>query len=292
MSTRQKVAFFIFILSVFSIPYADESGKPVTLRMVYQDVDKSPFMQEAPDNSGIYLDIYSAAAEKLGWDLVISRFPKKRALLNVMSGEDNNDFYAIRKLSDSTSAEEIDKLYWFYTGMTREYVYVSRIDTPEINSLEEFRKYTLLTGSVPVSIESSIKDNFNANVVLIAGGHIERLAEGLRIKRGDLFNIDSITARVFIEHSDIKDIKIQNSAFMSSLEINNNVKLTMAFARSSPLLDLSPNPNYDKTKPVTVDNFPVIADPECPAAKFAAVVNELALNGTIDNIYSKNISLP
>ena len=54
--------------------------------MGYQKKAKPPLINNAPDNSGIYLEIYAQAAQELDCTLKVVRLPKRRVLNEMKQG--------------------------------------------------------------------------------------------------------------------------------------------------------------------------------------------------------------
>ena len=109
------------------------------LVMGYQNKAKLPLINKAPDNSGIYFDIYSLAAQKINCRLKVVRLPKVRTLNNIKIGE--IDFYPGMKFSLERSAYA----HFIPNGLTTGRMGLSRMDMPLITQKKQLAGYSVLT---------------------------------------------------------------------------------------------------------------------------------------------------
>ena len=98
-------------------------------------------MQKAPDSSGLYLDLMSRAAEKIGFEIEIVRLPKNRTYKMLEIGE--ADLYASGEFRDYRS----DFLFFFNNGLYREQIFygLTTSGIPELFSISDINKYDHLT---------------------------------------------------------------------------------------------------------------------------------------------------
>jgi len=73
---------------LFTLPVNAEDA---VLKMGYKDKAKMPLINAPGDNSGVYQDLFQAAAQKIGKSLKIVRQPKKRVHAGFKDG--SLDFY-------------------------------------------------------------------------------------------------------------------------------------------------------------------------------------------------------
>jgi len=77
----------IFIASFFII----QQASACQITMGYRTNERAPLIAKAPNNQGLYFDLFSLAAKKVGCQLQVVRKPKKRILKMMRNGE--VDFY-------------------------------------------------------------------------------------------------------------------------------------------------------------------------------------------------------
>ena len=130
---KNIVCCMLFVSS--SILFAENN----VLKLVYKDIGNPPYMNTAPDNSGLYRDLMEKACKKIDFELKIIRLPKKRTYLELETGD--ADLYASGEFRNYRS----EFLYYFPNGLYRHEVYVglTSLDIPEISSISEINKYNL-----------------------------------------------------------------------------------------------------------------------------------------------------
>ena len=79
------------LILLFLLLFCSQTWAHCTLNMVFKLGDKFPLMRSAPDNSGIFQDLYSQAAKRIGCDLIITRLAKARLHETLRKGV--YDFY-------------------------------------------------------------------------------------------------------------------------------------------------------------------------------------------------------
>ena len=72
--------FFLSILSIFICLCLSFELAACSLVMGYRTSERQPLIARAPDNNGLYKELYTKAAHKIGCSLEVKRLPKKRIL--------------------------------------------------------------------------------------------------------------------------------------------------------------------------------------------------------------------
>ena len=109
-----------------------------TLKMVYKEGGKEPLIKQMPNDEGIYKDLFTEAAARIGCKLEISRLPKRRLMRMLKSGE--SDFYP----GSSFSNQRATYLYYVPNGlMTAEYGITNK-GIPELKSYADLKNIQLL----------------------------------------------------------------------------------------------------------------------------------------------------
>src|SRR5512134_3732230 len=103
-----------------------------TLTMGFKPDAKLPFIAAAPDNAGLYLDLYTRAAERLGCKLAVVREPKRR--IHQWMQEGRVDFYPGMKYSP----ERAQFALFIENGLPGGRAGLSMADLPEIRGRDGF----------------------------------------------------------------------------------------------------------------------------------------------------------
>lgn len=126
-----KLLIFILLLFCF---YTDAC----TLTMGYRLSERLPLIKSAPNNNGLYKDLFTLAANKINCKLAIIREPKKRLLKKLQVGK--LDFYP-----GFTFTEERSKYAAFIeNGLENEVATISDISQPLITNINSMKSKVLL----------------------------------------------------------------------------------------------------------------------------------------------------
>jgi hypothetical protein len=243
----KKRLLFILFLGIAAV-YPQET----VLKLVYKDSGKQPYMQTAPDSSGLYLDLIGLACEKAGYRLEVIRVPKARTYLLLETGA--ADLYPALIFNRDRS----EFIAFIKNGLFRQenYYGISAQNIPEIRSYKDLRGSGLiwiieLGGSLKAEAEknqidfSSIKDlDISKAVQLISKGRPffyravdEELEDYLAAKK--------------LESLNELGIKMHTGIFLPL-----DAPLYTGFSRKSPLYREELNPYYNKKIPPGADNLP------------------------------------
>ena len=270
---RLFLAVFIIACSNTSV-FAD---KPV-LTLVYKEAGKPPYIQPAPDNSGLYFDMMRRAAEKIGFQLTVLRAPKKRTYLMLENGD--ADLYASGQFKDYRS----QFLYYFQNGLHRkeEYYGLTSIGVPELASIQEINYHGLkwlvelgssqsrLAGELGVKyyeLEDAVNVSKSIQLISLARPFIYRII------------IDDLSAYMKdkgVTSMEELGIRVQQSCFDTTV-----ANLYTSFSRFSRHYSEQTNLMYDKTKPLSAENFPVELVPGTVAYRFKHALQEMIQSGEI-----------
>lgn len=256
--------------------------KPV-LKLVYKDIGKPPYMQAYPDNSGLYFDILNRAVEKIGFRLVVLRLPKKRTYRMLEKGE--ADLYPSGVFKNFRS----EFLYYFPNGLSRYEIYYgfTSIEIPEITKVSEINNYNLqwfveLGGSDVLEAKRvgvkyfEVKDvRVDKAVALLSG----KRPAFFKIIKADLENYMAVN-----KIGSMKDIgmRLHKNCFKPMEK-----PLYIGFSKRSPYYKVQPNVLYDKTKPVSAENYPFEPVPGSVPDKLKKVLQEMIESGEIAALKQK-----
>jgi hypothetical protein len=247
--------------------------------MGYKDISKMPLIGEKNDNFGLYFDLFSKAAKKIGYKLKIKRYPKKRIHSGLKDG--TIDFYP----GSSFSQKRAEYLYYLPNGLSTKEVLVSIMSQPEISDMNKV-KGTLIVerGSSKLDWDKIYTD---LKIIELSELSMEKVIKALKYNRGDFYIADIEVVDYYKKlnnlnkYSDI-NIKIHN------MSINKDfVPMYLGFSRKSKLFSEKKNLEYDKHKLTFIDNFPTIIDKNSVAYKFFVALDELKKEKITNKLYGK-----
>lgn len=279
----QLITHVFAIVVLLGIQPIWAAEQPV-MTMTYKLGAKPPMMAEAPNNSGIYLDLFTLAAERIGYRLELKRMPKVHLHKDLAQG--TIDFYP----GASFSEKRAEYLYWIDNGLiTAEYGLTA-------------------AGRDPIPSYQSLRGS-DCIWLMEHGSSKEQLCQSLGLKRFKVRALEVNRAREFIldnpglfyvADKEIVDHYLMEIAPRTMAEMGLMVHpdagggpqpLYLGFSRESPLFKELPNPEYDAGKPMSIDNFPVRVDPDCPAAALGRALQELKREGITQAVYDKYFGL-
>ncbi len=276
-----SASFKYFLCFIFLAIFCSFSASACTLNMVYKDGGKEPLIKKKPKHDGVYFDLFSKAAQKIGCKLKVSRLPKKR--LHDMLKKGSLDFYPGASFSKKRAK------YLFYTpnGLdTGEY----GITNTAINNLSSY---------------DDLK-SYNATWLMEIGSSKQDRANSLGIKTQDRkhFDLDFVSKYInrskdknyfYVADKEIVDYYPQKSGKSLSdagLKVHKDCcggdqPMYMGFSRFSANFKEVPNPSYKKSMAISPDNFPTMLDKSSVVYKLAMALSGMRTDGTTSSIYKK-----
>lgn len=258
-----------------------------TLKLVYKDAGKIPYMAPAPDNSGLYLELMTKAAKNIGFNIEVIRQPKVRTYQLLETGE--ADIYASGEFRDYRS----EFLFYFENGLYRkeDFYGLTSIDIPELSSISDINKYGLtwvfeLGCSWPIQAKA-----FNVDYIeIVEGRQIEKAIDLLKKRRPFFFKftpeeIDEYKKINKIENLNIYGIKVHKNCCDS-----NNAPLYTGFSRNSKYYKEQINPLYNKDKKLSAENFPVELVPGSVPYMLKKSLEQMIENGEVNLLIKKYLN--
>jgi len=274
--------FVLIFTLLFFNPFASLYAKDNTLTLVYKDIGKPPYMQAAPDNSGLYLDMMKRAAQKIGFDLKVIRQPKKRTYKLLKDG--NADLYASGEFRDYRSKF----LFYFPNGLSRveHYYGLTSDNIPELTDISQIIRYKLiwmveLGSSWPLHAKS-----LGLQYTEMKNAGINKAIEISQLKRSTFFMIEDKDVYKYMEKNKISSFKELKIKVHKNCCKSKHAPLYTGFSRYSPYYKEEPNLLYDKTKPLSQTNFPYKLSPKSVAYKFKNALKQMIKSGEIERMKS------
>lgn len=242
--------------------------------MGYRTNEKLPLINEAPDNSGLYIELYSEVCKRLGYKLEIIRLPKKRILRMLQDGD--IDFYPVFIFT----LERSKYCYFMQTGLKDQNVGIS------LNTLQDIRSFKELDGLTyiqPLGNANYLENiNYiNINIIESAESDIGKIILLLQKGRGDFTIYQNSVVQYYLKTNRDENIKIHKKL------LPDIINLPLGFSLKSPHCDYIKNIDFKSNKRVTIDNFPYKLKPNSIAYKFNKILKDLQKEGFTDDLYKK-----
>lgn len=242
--------------------------------MGYRTTEKLPYIEAAPSNSGMFLELFSEAAERIGYKLEVVRLPKIRILEGLRSG--SIDFYPKFTYTD----DRAEYTYWIKNGTKQSDIAISREEVKLLRSDKDFNglRYLVALGN-PDYLHKM--DKSGLTIVSVPELSVERALELLIKNRADFYIYERDTLKYMIKKNSI-------SGFIFHPELLHDFYWShTGISRKSKHYAGQINPEYDPDKDKSIDNFPYTIDKECVFAKLEKTLLEMEEEGFTGELYKK-----
>ena len=239
-----------------------------TLVMGYKDGSKPPYIGAIGDNSGAYQDLFTRAADAIGYKLKIVRLPKKRVYQHLELGQ--IDFYP----SSGYSSKRAKYLYWHSNGLQSKQALLSQSDQEEISDFKEAQG-TLLA-PLGSSAAEHAKKAPGIKIQKMGKLPIDKAVLALQLGRGDFYIYDIDIFDYYLKRKQLKNYQ------QISLKLHENAiekkysSLHSAFSRHSKHFDAMTNPDFANTRSAS-----------SIAYRFEQALLDLQTSGVTRKIYQK-----
>ncbi|WP_415898769.1 substrate-binding periplasmic protein [Neptuniibacter sp. QD48_11] len=247
--------------------------------MGYKAIAKPPLIGSNGDNSGLYLDLFEKAAERIGYELVVVRIPKKRLHFELSRG--TVDFYP----GSSFSQKRTGYIFYLPNGLQTKEVLISLDNRPEIKSMDG------IEGRLIVELSSS-KLEWNQiypklTISQMGKLSMEKVIEALKTGRGDFYIadieiVDHYKKVNYLDRYEDIGIKIHHNAINQAF-----IPMNMGFSRKSKLFSEYPNPNFSPDDEISIKNFYTIVDKDSVAYQFYQALDQLKQEGYTQKLYDQ-----
>lgn len=249
--------------------------------MVFKLGDKFPLMRSAPDNSGIFQDLYSQAAKRIGCDLIITRLPKARLHETLRKGI--YDFYP----GASFSQERAKYLFFIENGIETKELGVSSLGIKNITNLSQLKTYNNLIWLM----ESNSSKITLSNLLGIYPQEIQYMNIDILvsfIQKRPQFNYFYVADKEVIDNFLSKNPTRRINDY--GLRIHDECcgksqPMYLGFSRLSIHMKETDNPQYQKDDKISAKNQTSIPAKGSIAQKFASALQALQKEGVTKSIY-------
>ncbi|CAH0536826.1 substrate-binding periplasmic protein [Vibrio marisflavi] len=266
MKYLMRTAFYSVLATlVISPAYSCE------LIMGYRTNEKPPLIGKAPDNNGLYFELFKTAADRIGCSLTVERKPKKRIMNMIVSGK--IDFYPGLKFTKKRA----ENFGYINNGLTSSYALLTRVDSPDFKNREdilEAKPTEILPYGSPDLLKLEIpkkspKEATTLDVMkLISNGS------------ADIYFYSKDSLLYALKQNPMPNLRVQ--------ECCSNVEpMYLGFSLNSKNYNKIPNKNYDANQPISATNSPVTFSPDSIAKKLSDALADMKKEGVTSKIYKK-----
>jgi len=265
------------------IGYNTYAQEACVIKMVFKQGAKQPLIAQAPNNEGIFKDLYSEAARRIGCKISISRLPKQRLHLGLEHGQ--FDFYP----AASFSPKRAEYLYYIDNGiLTAEYG-VSDSRLPEITQLSNLREHSNLIWLMENnSSKQETASLYGITTQKVAYLNINKLLEftTTRPKFNYFYVADKEVIDAFLarnKNKTLADYGLKKHKTCCGKE----QPMYIAFSRQSPHLQEEPNAIYNNQVRITANNQPISLSIDSVAYQLGQALQEMKYEGVTEEIFNR-----
>ena len=275
----------IKLKTLFLIPvlfFSNQVMSECILKMGYTTESRKPMIQKSPDNSGVYYDLYTLAATKIGCKLIIERNSKKRILQKLKYGF--IDFY-----SEALFTTQRSKYSYFIDNglVTREYE-ITPLRFSEITSYTDVQSLELVwlleRGSSKKEIVQKLRiQTHQVNYVDIEKVLLLFETRGVNFYVANKAMVDSFTYNrpsYFLEYNGIK-LHNRCCGSMRPMLLAFSKKSKHYFSQSNLLYKKSNSPSFTNQSEVPLAGSVVY--------KFKEALEDLKREGKPQYLYEKHL---
>ncbi|QSX40449.1 substrate-binding periplasmic protein [Shewanella cyperi] len=259
----------IHLIACLGLAMASLTAHGCELVMGYRTSERMPYIHEAPDNSGLYFELYQLAAQRLGCQLTVVREPKNRIMHGLTKGD--IDFYPGLGFN-----EERQKIVHFIAnGLKERYVGIGREDAPSITRLDDLVRHNMVLlrslggfdlGGLPPKL----------NIRQLMDMDIAKALTLLQERKGDFFVYDEANLRYFLKQHPQPGLRLQTQCCEAPHP------MYLGFSRKSKHITEEANPDFDPTKPLAPENVPIRIQADSLAARFQTLLLQMEQEGLIE----------
>lgn len=272
MNYFEKSMCYLSICILLVLP-ANHIASSQTFIMGYREDVKEPLIAAAPDNSGMYYDLFSSAVKKINCKLKIVRKSKKRILTDLKQGK--IDFYPGFNF-DKKRAEYV---YYIKNGIPGGDIGLSLKSLPEITNLRQLKGKVLLRalgGPEYLGLKES-----GVQILDVNGLETGKAVKMLRHGHGDFYLYNYSSIEYYLKTYPCDDLKIHYHAYGGRKPFH------LGFSKFSPKFKEEKNPAFDPSQPVSIANSPVVMTNDCAAYKLQQALQKMTENKEIQKLYDK-----
>jgi len=269
----------IAVLALCSVPSVHAST--CTLKMVYKEGGKEPLIKEMPNNEGVYNDLFSEAAARIGCKLEISRLPKIRLMRMLEAGE--SDFYP----GSSFSNKRATYLYYVPNGLLTAEYGITNKGIPELKSYADLKKHSITW--LMENESSKIEKAEKYQLVIGKRNYLNLVFVSKYITRAKDHNYFYVADKEIVDYFPRRVGKsLDELGLKVHKECCEGIKpMYLGFSKKSPHYREIKNTDYDDARSLSPENVPVSMHPDAIVYKLGKALSDMKEEGRVDEIYQR-----
>lgn len=265
----KQVIVLAFLL--FSLPlWACE------MTMGYRTNAKPPLIAKAPDNTGLYQELFQIALSKMDCNLKVVRQPKARILQGIKRG--TIDFYPGLNFSESRAQD----IHYLPNGLLDGFIGLTRKNEPDIHSLKDVADRQMVM-MVSLGSYDHNADKYGIMVRNPPDFGLKKIVELIVRRNADFHVYNLLAVQYFLQTS--PDIAAQLKVHLDCCDKIGS--MYMGFSKRSDFISFTLNPEYQVAKPISESNTKYIADKASLANRLSEILIEMQSTGEIRRLYQK-----
>ncbi|WP_434341024.1 substrate-binding periplasmic protein [Motilimonas cestriensis] len=241
------------------------------ITMGYRTTARMPNINAKPSNAGLYLDLYSEAAQNIGCKLKVVRSPKNRILRRIAEG--SIDFYPGLTFTE----ERAKDIFFVENGLFTAFVGLTRKGGGQITSIDDLANKTIL---VALGSPDPKSDKVELQYKRPPELSFDRAIELVLDKQADFYMDDFSTLYYYLVRHP------RESELMLHLNCCGGLtRLSLGFSKKSPHFQAVDNPEYDASKPLSEFNYPTKLATGTVADQFRLALLSLEAQGFTDTLF-------
>lgn len=275
-----KIVFILYLLLTLMPATALAN---CTLTMGFTESAKMPLINEKGDDSGVFLELFSTAANNIGCDLEVVRLPKKR--LHKMFAQGQLDFYP----GASFSLSRESYLFYMPNGLSTAEYGVTHLDIKEIDSYKQLSDRKLIWLQEIGSSKVSMARQLDVEKFIMNKLNIDMLKNIMNKRRNVFAVIDKESHDYYRKENTLVSLE------SIGLKVHKNCCLAqqpmyLGFSKYSPHFKSLPNPDFNKYRVLSPTNLKLVIDQTTIAYKLSQALRELESSGTTQEIYNAHFN--
>lgn len=250
------LALMLLIISVFPA-YSCE------IIMGYRTSVKLPYIEQAPNNQGLYFSLYKKALADIGCSLAVVRAPKKRILKMLAEGE--IDFYP----GLGYSPEREQYLHFLKNGLVSNTVIISHQDSSDVTQLSDMEGKILL---MSIGANTLGVDTFNIAIRHAYDITISSVIKLLEQKRVDYYIYNEDAMRYHLKINPNENIKIHPCCFPSE-------PMHFGFSKRSKYASAHKNDDFNSAIEGSTKNLKEHLNKDTKAYQFKQMLHQMKRSG-------------
>ncbi|WP_415888054.1 substrate-binding periplasmic protein [Neptuniibacter sp. QD37_6] len=233
--------------------------------MGYRTSERLPLINAAPDNRGLYLDLYSEAAKRIGCELKVSRLPKKRILQGIQTGQ--IDFYPGFTYSPSRAKY----VAFFENGLETRISFISSSKLANVTDLHEMSGKQLIVANGGATFGA---EKLGVHITFIENLDLNRAINIIREGRADFYLYHRDTLLYYLKMNPSVGMRLHSCCGTSR-------PMHLGFSKVSKHFQAKHNPDYDPGQPISSQNDDVLPATDSVVARFVESIQQLKKEGTL-----------